>query len=141
MCVDEADTCKIGALKNAQFFRIKTVIERFRGERNGRNVRDVVWWFLWQKNFFQRIQVEIFFRGYIWNMGTIKANGDEEWPVFMLLQQPDCFRSDFPVGLLLVGPFCFHPAKGSAQLMFRSEIDDVRFVIAVASARIDKLIP
>jgi len=139
--VDETDAGKIGALKNAKLFGIKTVIERLGGERNGRNVGDVVWRFLRQKNLFERIKVEIFFRRDIRNVRTIKAGGDEEWPIFMLLEQPYCFGSDFSVSLFFVRAFGFHPAKSSAQLTLPSEIDNVRLVVAVASARIDELVP
>src|SRR6266446_6156296 len=79
--VNEADACKVSAFESAQFFFTKSIIERLGCQSNRRNIGDVLRRFLRQKNFFEGIKLEIFLRGNIGNVGTIKTGCNEEWPI------------------------------------------------------------
>ena len=76
-------------------------------------------------------------------MRPIKAGGDKEWLVLVLLEQADCLGRDFAVGLLVVGsvafddidgPFGFHKdlLGGSASFITRAAAYFTRNVSVVA---------
>ncbi len=141
LSVDEADAGEVGAFEDTEFFWVEAVVQRFGGEGNGRNVGDMIGWFLGKENFFEGVKFEIFFRGDVRNVRAVKAHSEEEWLVFVFLEQTDGFSGDFAVRLFFVCAFGFHPAEGRAELMTGCEVDDIGFVVAVASAGINELVP
>ena len=88
-----------------------------------------------------RIEVEIALRGDVGGVGPVEAEGEEEGPLRVLLQEADGGGGAEAVGLLGVAAVGGQPAQGRAEAGAGLDAEDLRLVVLVPPPGVDDLLP
>ena len=85
------------------------------GECGFGNVGPVVFGGVGHLNFFNGIEIPVFFGSDEWRVRPEKSDAKEKWLISIFAHKLDRFGCDHAIGLLFVCPFGREPTQGSAD--------------------------